>query len=148
MLDPRHHSFIDCKVIVSQPIKILVIDDEPSVGDALSIVLGDLGYMVDVVLNGRDGIELASRERFSVAITDLRLPDMSGLDVLRHIKSCDPDCPIIIITAHSTPEIIDESKRLGAFEMLSKPFFPSEILALINSVLNRAHADEIDRPAN
>lgn len=146
---------------MSQPIKILVIDDEPSVGDALSIVLGDLGYAVEVVFNGRDGIELASRERFSVAITDLRLPDMSGLDVLRHIKSCDPDCPIIIITAHSTPEIIAESKRLGAFEMLSKPFFPSEILALINRGLNRVQTDgkglpletgsatdEIDQPAN
>jgi DNA-binding NtrC family response regulator len=144
MLDPHNHCFLECRFIVSQAIKILVIDDEPSVGDALSIVLGDLGYAVVVVLNGRDGIELANREKFSVAITDLRLPDMSGLEVLRHIKSCDPDCPIIIITAHSTPEIIYESKRLGAHEVLSKPFFPADILSLINSGLNRGHTDERD----
>jgi DNA-binding NtrC family response regulator len=123
---------------VSQHMDILVIDDEPSVGDALSIVLGDLGYRVVVTLNGQDGIELARKEKFSVAITDLRLPDMSGLDVLRCLKINDPDCCVIIITAHCTSEVINESKRLGAYEVLSKPFFPSDILSLINSGLNRA----------
>jgi DNA-binding NtrC family response regulator len=146
MLYPHKDSFIECRFIVSHAIKILVIDDEPSVGDALSIVLGDLGYMVEVVLNGRDGVELANKERFSVAITDLRLPDMSGLEVLRHIKSSDPECPVIIITAHSTPEVINESKRLGALAVLSKPFFPAEILSLINSGLNRVQTDEKGLP--
>ncbi len=125
-------------------IDILVIDDEPSVGDALSIVLGDQGYRVVVALNGRDGIELAKRERFSVAITDLRLPDMSGFDVLHYLKMNDPLCPVIVITAHCTPEVVAESKRLGALGVLSKPFFPSDILSLINAGLKREITCEMD----
>ena len=118
-------------------IDILVIDDEPSVGDALSIVLGDHGFRVVVALNGRDGVELAKSHKFSVAITDLRLPDISGFDVLHCLKLNDPACPVIVITAHRTPEVVAESMRLGALEVLSKPFFPSDLLSLINAGLNR-----------
>ena len=118
-------------------VDILVIDDEPCVGDALSIILGDLGYRVFVARNGRDGIELARSMKCSVAITDLRLPDMSGLEVLRHIKSNDSACPVIIITAHSTPEVILESKELGAVDVLAKPFFPSDVVNLILSALDK-----------
>ena len=134
-------------------INILVIDDEPSVGDALSLVLADHGYRVVVALNGRDGIEFAKSENFSLAITDLRLPDMSGFDVLHYLKINAPGCPVIIITAHATPEVVEESKRLGALEVLPKPFFPTDILALIDAGLNgglvletKLSADKIDEP--
>jgi DNA-binding NtrC family response regulator len=122
-------------------VNILVIDDEQSVGDALSMVLGDHGYRVVVALNGRDGIELAKRDKFSVVITDLRLPDISGFDVLHCVKLNDSCCPVIIITAHPTPEVVAESKRLGALEVLSKPFFPSDLLLLINAGLNGKPTD-------
>lgn len=119
----------------------MLIDDEPSIGDALTIVLNDHGYRVVLALNGRDGVEMADRERFSVVITDLRLPDISGLDVLRHVKIKSPDRPVIIITAHITPELIVEAKSLGAIEVLAKPFFPSDILSLIETA---STADEIE----
>ena len=122
---------------MSQAIGILLIDDELSVCDALGIVLSDHGYMVEIALNGRDGVELASQKRFSVVITDHQLPDMSGLDVLRQIKIKNPDCPVIIITAHGTAELIVEAKRLGVLDVLAKPFFPSDILSLIETGLNR-----------
>ncbi|HEX5735089.1 MAG TPA: response regulator [Blastocatellia bacterium] len=126
---------------MSQAKAILLIDDEPSIGDALTIVLNDHGYRVVLALNGRDGVEMADRERFSVVITDLRLPDISGLDVLRHVKIKSPDRPVIIITAHITPELIVEAKSLGAIEVLAKPFFPSDILSLIETA---STADEIE----
>lgn len=119
-----------------------MIDDEPSVGDALSIVLNDHGYRVVLALNGRDGIELAHSEQFSVVITDLRLPDISGLDVLRQLKGKNPDRPVIIITAHITPELIVEAKCLGAIEVLAKPFFPSDILSLIETASTADEAKE------
>lgn len=119
-----------------------MIDDEPSIGDALSIVLSDHGYRVVLALNGRGGIELADTEQFSVVITDLRLPDISGLDVLRHLKIKKSDCPVIIITAHITPELIVEAKSLGAIEVLAKPFFPSDILSLIEMVSTRGEIED------
>jgi len=116
---------------------ILVIDDEPSVADALEIILRDCGYEVSVAFNGRDGINRAGESRFDIVITDLRLPDMSGLDVLGHVvKSC-PNTTVIVISAHSTPEIVTESLSLGALEVLPKPFYPCDVLNLINQALLR-----------
>lgn len=114
---------------------VLVVDDEISVADALEMILRDSGYDVAVALTGRDALVMANSRRFDVTITDLRLPDMSGLDVLNSIKKKDPAVLVIIITAHSTPEIIIELKSRGAYEVLSKPFYPSDVLTLINNGL-------------
>lgn len=110
---------------------VLVIDDEPIVGDALMIVLSDCGYEVAVARTGCEGIEKASHQQFDFTITDFRLPDMTGLDVLNSIKEKNPSSLIIIITAYCTPEVIEESKRLGAIDVLVKPFFPSEVLNIL-----------------
>ncbi|HVF90226.1 MAG TPA: response regulator [Blastocatellia bacterium] len=116
---------------------ILVIDDELSVADALEIILRDCGYEVTVALNGRDGVKHATENRFDVVITDLRLPDMSGLDVLGHVIGADPNTIVIIITAHSTPEVAADSIRRGALDVLPKPFYPSEVLDLITLGLSK-----------
>ena len=115
---------------------ILVIDDEPTVADALSLILSDKGYEVIVALNGRDGLEKCNQRKFEVMITDLRLPDISGLDILNCIRGKDPDCVVLIITSHCTPEIMAESMSLGAIDVLSKPFLPSDILGLIDRALS------------
>jgi DNA-binding NtrC family response regulator len=122
---------------MSEKVEILIVDDEISVADALEIILGDNGYDVAVALTGRDGLEKINSRSFDVIITDLRLPDISGLDVLTYVREKGLSSLLILITAHSTPEIIMESKRLGAYEVLSKPFFPSEVLSLIERGLNR-----------
>lgn len=110
---------------------ILVIDDEPIVGDALMTVLTDCGYEVAVARTGREGIEIASERAFDFTITDLRLPDMTGLDVLSSIRETNPRSVIIVITAFSTPEIVAESKRRGAVDVLAKPFFPADVLNIL-----------------
>ena len=114
---------------------ILVIDDEPIVGDALMTVLSDNGYDVAVARTGREGLDKTSEQQFDVTITDLRLSDMLGTDVLRHIREKDPCSRVIIITAYSTPEIVSESKKLGAIDVLAKPFSPSDVLGLLNKTL-------------
>lgn len=117
--------------------RILVIDDEPTVADALEIILSDEGYDVVVAATGRDGLEQISAGRFDVTITDLRLPDMTGHDVLGRIMEEDPASAVIIITAHSSPEVVEESIRLGAVEVLPKPFFPSDVVKLIATIIAR-----------
>ena len=124
----------------NKDVRILVIDDEPSVADALKIILDDNGYAAVVARTGRDGLEQATRHQFDVTITDLRLPDMSGLDVLSALRAKDSNHLVIIITAYGTSEAIIESMSRGAIKVLSKPFLPSDILRLIDVALKNRHS--------
>jgi CheY-like chemotaxis protein len=110
---------------------ILIIDDEPIVGDALKTVLSDCGYEVDVVRTGREGLDRAGKRRFDFTITDFRLPDMTGLEVLAGIREKNLCGSVIVITAYCTPEMAAESKRLGAVGVLAKPFSPADVLRLL-----------------
>ncbi len=114
---------------------ILVIDDEPSVADALKVILSDSGYQVAIAATGREALEQLGKRRLDLAIIDVRLPDMSGLDVLRHLRRIHPNTPVIIITAHYTPELAAESLSLGASGVLAKPFSPSDLLTMIETAI-------------
>ena len=115
--------------------RVLVIDDEPSVADALRVILEDQGFAVAVAASGRDGIEQARRAAFRVTITDLRLPDMDGLEVIGAFRQGGVGGALILITSHGTPEISARALDLGAAGVIAKPFPPSEILQLIAAAL-------------
>ena len=117
--------------------EILIIDDERSVADALKVILESEGFGVTLAATGRDGIECARQGKFRLAITDLRLPDMSGLDVLQALRAQNPGLCVILITSHGTREIVAEALGCGAEGTLDKPFSPSEIIRLVASVLER-----------
>jgi two-component system chemotaxis response regulator CheY len=114
---------------------VLIIDDEPSVADALKVILNDYGYDAVVAQTGLDGLEQAGCRQFDLTITDLQLPDISGLEVLASIREINPNQRVIIITAHISPEIITKAADGGAITVLSKPFLPSDILKLTKEVL-------------
>lgn len=122
---------------MEEKIRVLVIDDEPTVADALQVILSDRGYEVVVTLNGRDGLKQVDNQMFHLAITDLRLPDMSGFDVLDCIRKKKPGTPVIVITAYSTPEVIDRLMSNGAMDVLPKPFVPADVLNLIYVALSK-----------
>jgi DNA-binding NtrC family response regulator len=111
-------------------IQVLIIEDDRIVADALKIIMEDDGYEAVVALNASQGIEQARLRRFDLTITDVQLPDTSGLDVLTILRKKDPESPVIIITAHNTTEVITEAMARGAFQVLPKPFLPSELLDL------------------
>jgi two-component system, NtrC family, response regulator GlrR len=119
---------------MAQKETVLVIDDEPSVADALEVILSDSGYQVAVATSGREALEKLGKRRLDLAITDVRLSDMSGLDVLRRIH---PNMPVIIITAHYTLELAAELLSLGAAGVLAKPFSPSDLLGMIETASGR-----------
>jgi len=118
---------------LEQKISILVVDDEPSVGDALKLVLESNGYEVVLVTKGQDGIEQARQRSFEFGIVDLFLMDTTGFQVITELRKSQPHIPVLLITAHGSPQIFAEAKRLGAIGALSKPFPPAEILKLIDS---------------
>lgn len=120
---------------------ILVVEDEPSVGDALRLVLESNGYEVVLVTKGQDGIEEARNRRFVFSVVDLFLTDISGFQVIKDVLTLQPQIPILLVTAHGTPQVCEEARRLGAIGGLSKPFPPAEILDVINSHVHGPTAD-------
>lgn len=115
-------------------VRLLVIEDDQNVADALRLIMEDEGYEVSVANSGGDGCEQCLRGTFDLTITDVNLPDMSGLDVLSRLHAFAPCHPVIVITAQSTPEVVTAAKERGAMEVLSKPFLPSDIISLVRRV--------------
>jgi len=105
-----------------RPPRILVVDDERSMRELLAIVLRREGYEVLLAENGRSAIDLLEREPVDLLISDIKMPDLSGVDVLRAAKKIDQDILGIMITAFASTETAVEAMRLGACDYLSKPF--------------------------
>jgi two-component system response regulator PilR (NtrC family) len=105
-----------------RPPRILVVDDERSMREMLQIVLRREGYEVLLAENGRAAIELLEREPVDILISDIKMPDISGVEVLRAAKKIDQDILGIMITAFASTETAVEAMRLGACDYLSKPF--------------------------
>jgi DNA-binding response OmpR family regulator len=115
---------------------VLIIENEPSVADALRIILEDGGYRVSIAVTGRDGIEEARRGDFCLSITDIGLPDMTGFEVINAICRHKPQLHFIVITSCDSADVIAEARSCGAGGVLFKPFLPSEILQLIRTTLS------------
>src|SRR5438552_3465269 len=105
-----------------RPSRILVVDDELSMRELLAIVLRREGYEVLLAENGRSAVSLLEREPVDLLISDIKMPDLSGVDVLRAAKKIDQDILGIMITAFASTESAVEAMRLGACDYLSKPF--------------------------
>jgi len=105
-----------------RPPRILVVDDERSMRELLAIVLRREGYEVLLAENGRTAVSLLEREPVDLLISDIKMPDLSGVDVLRAAKKVDQDILGIMITAFASTETAVEAMRLGACDYLSKPF--------------------------
>src|SRR5262245_35687048 len=105
-----------------RPPRILVVDDERSMRELLAIVLRREGYEVILAENGRTAIDLLNKEPVDLLISDIKMPDLSGVDVLRAAKKIDQDILGIMITAFASTETAVEAMRLGACDYLSKPF--------------------------
>src|SRR5262245_43044757 len=105
-----------------RPTRILVVDDERSMRELLAIVLRREGYEVLLAENGGAAVDLLQREPIDLLISDIKMPDMSGVDVLRAAKRVDQDILGIMITAFASTDTAIEAMRLGACDYLSKPF--------------------------
>jgi two-component system response regulator PilR (NtrC family) len=105
-----------------RPPRILVVDDERSMRELLAIVLRREGYEVLLAENGRAAIDLLEREPVDLLISDIKMPDLSGVEVLRAAKKIDQDILGIMITAFASTDTAVEAMRLGACDYLSKPF--------------------------
>ncbi len=107
--------------------RILIVDDEPVVTKSCERILAGMAYDVVTTNSGREGLELATRETFNLVVTDLKMPDLDGMDLVRELRKVHPETSVIIITGYGTVPCAVEAIRLGVKEFVEKPFTPDEI---------------------
>src|SRR5437764_7590944 len=111
--------------------KILLIEDDPAIVTSLQEILAADGYAVSLAKRGDEGLALAQSSPFDVVVTDLKLPGLSGLELIRQLHASLPRLPLILMTAHGTTETAIEATKFGAYDYLLKPFEMSELLELV-----------------
>ncbi len=116
---------------------ILVVDDEKSMRDFLSIFLKQEGYQVKCASSGRDAFELLEKKEFDLVITDIKMPDISGVDVLRKINSINLNTPVIMITAFASNETALEALQEGVYDYILKPFNVDEMKIIVKRALEK-----------
>ena len=120
-----------------EPAKVLVVDDEPSILRLLNEALTQWGYQVTTAANAREAIEALRTGLFDAAITDIRMPDMSGLELLREIKKHDDAIEVLVMTGYPTIASAVEALKEGAYDYLSKPLILDELRHLMARVTER-----------
>jgi heterodisulfide reductase subunit A len=116
---------------------VLIVDDEAIVRESIRDWLKDAGYEVSVAETGEEALKLIQKQNFGVMILDLRLPGMTGIDVLKKVKVIKPDIKSIVITAYPTMLTQEEASKLGAIDYLVKPVFPDKLEELIRETLGK-----------
>lgn len=122
--------------------RALVIDDEQIVLDSVSKILEDEAFEVDVSLSGREGRDRGIQRHYDIVLTDIRMPDIGGMKVLRDVKRAKPSLPVVIITGYATVKSAVQAMKLGAADYLEKPFTPEQLLKSVSSALDIAATQE------
>jgi DNA-binding NtrC family response regulator len=115
--------------------RILVIDDDASVAHIVNILLEQSGYRVTLAPTAKEGLEKFSSEAFDLVVTDLKLPDLSGLEIIRQIKVVDASVPIIMMTSFSSIDSAVQALRSGACDYIIKPFNNDEFVFSVDRAI-------------
>jgi two-component system response regulator AtoC len=126
--------------------RILIVEDDDSLRESLEMFLTERGYQVACAENGERGLELWRRHRPAVIILDIKLPDISGLELLPAIASQDPEAKVIVITAFHDMETTIEAMRLGAYDYIQKPLKAPDLDRVIGKALHIAAATRAQPP--
>ena len=117
--------------------RILVVDDEMIVCESLKRILEEEGYEAEDALSGKEAFEKMKANPFDIVITDLKMPGIDGMEVLRTFRKEYPDSIIIMITGFSTVETAVEAMKLGAFDYIPKPFTPDEVAVVVKKAIEK-----------
>ena len=125
--------------------RILVVDDEESIREFLDIMLRKEGYEVTLAEDGKVASETLKKKSFDMIISDLQMPNMTGIELLRHVKSTYPDILFMMITAFGTTETAVEAMKIGAYDYLTKPFKIDEVRIIIANALRSKNLEVENR---
>jgi len=131
--------------------RILVVDDEPGMREGCRRILVSEGHRVTVAESGEQALGMSEKGAFDAALLDLKMPGMSGLELLARLRELDPDCVYVMVTAYATLETAVQATRGGAYDYIAKPFTPEELLSVVDKALAlhwlRAEAAELRQAA-
>ncbi|MHB1389747.1 MAG: response regulator [Thermoleophilia bacterium] len=116
---------------------VLVVDDEDVIRDVCYQILTADGYVVTTAASGKEALHLVSEHVYDAVVTDIMMPDMSGLELLEVIRSTNMELRTIVITGLGTFDMATQSDRLGAREFVVKPFTPDELSEAVRKALAR-----------
>ncbi len=122
--------------------KILIVDDEPVVIKSCERILSPEGYAVDTASNGREAIGKLGKNSFDLVITDIRMPDMDGIELLRWIRNSKPETGVVVITGYPSQESIKEALSLRILDYLPKPFSPALLVEVTQKAMECVKAGE------
>ncbi|MDG4554378.1 MAG: sigma-54 dependent transcriptional regulator [Candidatus Competibacter sp.] len=117
--------------------RILVVDDDAAMCRMVEIILADQNYAVSAHTRSPEAMAAFAPGRYDLVITDIRMADLDGLGVLQQVKARDPALPVIMITAHATVDLSIQALRQGAYDILTKPFEPEELLSRVRNALRQ-----------
>ncbi len=117
--------------------RVIVVDDEPGMREFLEIMLQKDGYGVETASDGPEALEKIDASLFDLAVVDIQMPIMNGIEVLKNIREKSPDTTVIMITAYASHETAIEAMKLGAYDYITKPFKIDEIKLVIKKALER-----------
>ncbi len=116
---------------MSDQLRVIVIDDEPIVGKRLKPALEKSGYEVEFYDNGATALRRLKETNFHIVVTDFRMDDIDGIEVLSRVMAAEPSAKVIIITGYATIEVTREAMAKGAFDVIAKPFKPDDLREII-----------------
>jgi two-component system response regulator FlrC len=123
---------------MANPLRVLVVDDDPGMRDGMAMSLKRAGFVTEQARSGEDALRMTRPGAFDAVVTDLRMIGMDGLQLTARLKALDPGMPVLLVTAFGSLDTAREAMRLGAFDYLSKPFSPDE---LVNAVRKAIQSD-------
>jgi len=111
--------------------KILVVDDEATMVKLLQSRLETVGFAVVPAYSGQEALDKFSKEKIDLALVDVVMPGMGGIEVLKKLKKMNSNLPVVIMTAYDSPKTARDSQKQGAMEYVKKPFDPDELIKII-----------------
>lgn len=129
----------DSKTAVHKVPRVLVVDDEPDILELLELTLLRMGLEVERANNVREAVQRLDTNKYDLCLTDMRMPDGEGLEIVRHISEHNLDVPVAVITAHGNLDNAVAALKAGAFDYLSKPVALDQLRAVVNAALNLPH---------
>jgi FixJ family two-component response regulator len=144
-LDYSHEAKTLKRVEIKNPkAKILAVDDEEIILDSFRKILVLAGYCVDTVEKGKEALWLIQNHDYDFVFTDLKMPEMDGVDVTKAVKHLRPDIDVIVITGYASIETAVETMKFGAMDYVEKPFTEDELVAFVNKALIKRQ-DKIEK---
>jgi DNA-binding NtrC family response regulator len=122
---------------------ILLVEDEPNVAKGLEFVLEDEGYRVETALSGRSALDKLLGNGFDLVVSDLRLPDIDGIDMIKEVQKHRPETKVIIITGYPSVSSAVDAVRMGVMDYLRKPFTDEELVGSVRKALAQARHPSI-----